>query len=71
MVLQNTVKGLFNVVFVAHSWCTLRLRTETKKMGYNEIGLCAQNKDTVVGSILNTNWRLMFCHSKIFSIFTY
>ena len=39
----------------------LVVKTKCKDMCYDESKLCAQNVDTVLGSLVNTNVRLNLC----------
>ena len=56
--MMDKVKHLHNTHLSAIYMSRLMLRTDTQKdTCYNEIGLCAQNKDTILGSIVNTNGR--------------
>ena len=46
------VKTLHSLVLIQHN-NHVDVRTDTKKTWFNEIGLCAQNFSTILGSMIN------------------
>ena len=53
-------------LYLSHIWQILLLEADTC---YDKIGLCAQNQDTILGSIGNTIEMLLAIDPRIFKVF--